>query len=166
MTKNAEEMNATQLLANDHRTVEDLFEKYEKASGLEKKKDLVRQICTELKIHTVIEEEIFYPACRGDVEDEDLDEALVEHDSAKVLINELENASPDEAFYDSKVTVLQEQIEHHVKEEERQQGNIFSQARKAGLDLDDLGSKLLARKQELKQQAEQGDLGPAKTTTM
>lgn len=166
MAKSEEEMDATQLLASDHRTVEDLFEKYEKARNLDRKKDLVREICTELKIHAMIEEEIFYPACRGEVEDEDLDEALVEHDSAKLLINELESADPDEDFYDSKVKVLQEQIEHHVKEEERQQGNIFSQARKGGINLDDLGDKLRERKKELKHIAQNEGIGPAETTTM
>ena len=82
--------DALKLLAQDHREVEDLFEQFEKASGEGRKEKLPRQICTELKIHAQIEEEIFYPAIRGKIDDDDLDEAYVEHDSAKVLINEIE----------------------------------------------------------------------------
>ena len=92
---------------------------FEKASGAAAKEKIVKEICTELKIHTQIEEEIYYPAIRGKVEEDALDEAYVEHDSAKLLINELEAAEPDEDFYDAKVKVLQELIEHHVKEEEK-----------------------------------------------
>ena len=92
---------------------------FEKASGASAKEKLVRQICTELKVHAQIEEEIYYPAIRGKVEEADLNEAYVEHDSAKLLINELEAAEPDESYYDAKVKVLSELIEHHVKEEEK-----------------------------------------------
>lgn len=158
--------DATHILAQDHRTVEDLFEQYEKASGTEAKAKLAQQICTELKIHALIEEEIFYPALRGKIEDDMLDEAYVEHDGAKVLINEIAAGGPDEEFYDAKVKVLQEEIEHHVKEEEKQQGNMFQQARAADVDLKALGEQLLARKQELQQQAEQQGLPEAETTTM
>ncbi|MGF1548940.1 MAG: hemerythrin domain-containing protein [Sphingomonadaceae bacterium] len=162
----AEDNDATHLLAEDHREVEDLFEKFENASGKERKEKIARTICTELKIHSLIEEEIFYPALRGKVSDEDLDEAYVEHDGAKVLINEIEAGGPDEDFYDSKVKVLKEQIEHHVEEEEKQRGNLFQQARAADIDLDELGRKMKARKQELKAQAESGGLGPARPRTM
>src|SRR3546814_3513871 len=82
-------------------------------------RSIVHEICTELNVHTRIEEEIFYPALRGKIEEDDLDEAYVEHDSAKALILELEQAQPDEEYYDATVLVLQAQIEHHVKEEER-----------------------------------------------
>ena len=158
--------NAIQLLTEDHRTVEELFEKFEKAGGDTKKEQLARQICMELKIHAMLEEEIFYPALRGKIEDDDLDEALVEHDGAKVLINEIEAGGAGDDFYDAKVKVLQEQIEHHVKEEERQQGNIFTQARKADVDLDALGEQMAARKAELMAQAESGGLPPAQPATM
>jgi len=159
--------DAIKLLTEDHRTVEDLFEKFEKAKGSDKKEQIARQICTELKVHAMIEEEIFYPALRGKIEDEDdLDEAYVEHDGAKVLINEIEAGGADEEFYEAKVKVLQEQIEHHVKEEEKQQGNIFTQARKADVDLEALGEQMAARKAELMQQAESGGLPPAQTATM
>ena len=157
--------NAIQLLSADHRTVEELFEQFEKASGDGRKEKLARQICMELKIHAMLEEEIFYPALRGKISDEDLDEAYVEHDGAKVLINEIEAASPSEDFYDAKVKVLKEEIEHHVKEEERESGNIFSQARKAEVDLEALGAHIMMRKQELMDQAASGGLPPAEPRT-
>src|SRR4028118_812101 len=121
--------DATHLLIEDHRKVEELFEQFEKASGDGREERLARQICLELKVHSMIEEEIFYPALRGKIDDNDLDEAYVEHDGAKVLINEIEGGGPDEEFYDAKVKVLQEQIEHHVEEEEKSRGNLFQQAR-------------------------------------
>lgn len=155
-----------QLLASDHRKVEDLFEQFEKASGASAKEKLVRQICTELKIHTMIEEEIYYPAVRGKVEDADLDEAYVEHDSAKLLVNELEAAEPDESYYDAKVKVLQELIEHHVKEEEKQRDNLFQQTRAADIDLEALGAQLAARKTELMELAETQGLPPAEAATL
>ena len=158
--------DAIRLLTQDHREVEELFEKFEKASKDDKKQELARQICTELKIHTMIEEEIFYPALRGKISDDDLDEAMVEHDSAKLLINEIQAGSPDDKFYDAKVKVLQEEVEHHIKEEEKQSGNIFSQARKADVDLEALGEQMAARKAELQQMAESEGLPPASTSTM
>src|SRR5919112_6086136 len=135
-------MDATHLLAEDHRKVEDLFEQYEKAGGDGSKERLARQICTELKIHSTIEEEIFYPALRGKISDDDLDEAYVEHDGAKVLINEIEAGGPDDDFYDAKVKVLQEQVEHHVEEEEKSRGNLFQQARATDVDLEALGRQM------------------------
>jgi hypothetical protein len=158
--------NAIQLLSADHREVEALFEQFEKASGDGRKEKIARRICTELKIHAMIEEEIFYPALRGKISDDDLDEAIVEHDGAKVLINDIEAGSPDDDFYDAKVKVLQEEIEHHVKEEEKQRDNIFTQARKTDVDLDALGELMLARKQELMKQAETEGLPPAKPAAL
>jgi hypothetical protein len=158
--------DALQLLAQDHRKVEELFEKFEKASGAEQKQTIVQQICTELKVHSMIEEEIYYPAIRGKVEDDDLDEAYVEHDGAKMLINELEASEPNEEFYDAKVKVLQEQIEHHVKEEEKQQDNLFQQTRAAEVDLKALGARMAARKAELMELAESSGLPPAESATM
>jgi hemerythrin superfamily protein len=155
-----------QLLAADHRKVEDLFEQFEKASGASAKQKLVRQICTELKVHAQIEEEVYYPAIRGEVEDADLDEAYVEHDSAKLLINELEAAAPDESFYDAKVKVLSELIEHHVAEEEKLRDNLFQQTRAAEIDLIALGAQLAARKAELMAEAESGALPPAEAATL
>jgi len=158
--------DAIKLLTQDHREVEALFEKFEKASRDGTKEKLARQICTELKIHTMIEEEIFYPALRGKIDDDDLDEAMVEHDGAKVLVNDIEAGEPDDRFYDAKVKVLQEEVEHHVREEEKQQGNIFSQARKADVDLEALGEQMAARKAELMQQAEASGLPPAEAATL
>jgi hypothetical protein len=158
--------DAIKLLVQDHRIVEDLFEKFEKASGDGRKEKLARQICTELKVHAQIEEEIFYPAFRGKIDDDDLDEAYVEHDGAKVLINDIEAGGPDDEFYDAKVKVLQEQIEHHVKEEEKQHGSLFSQARKTDVDLEALGEVLARRKAELMQLAETEGLPPAQPATL
>ena len=155
------ELDAIKLLTADHRAVEGLFEDYEKARGASAKQKLAHKICTELKIHTTIEEEIFYPALRGEIEDDMLDEAVVEHDGAKLLINDIESAEPDEEFYDAKVKVLQEQIEHHVKEEEKQRDGMFAQARKTDVDLGALGGQMAARKAELTEQAKASGLPPA-----
>jgi hemerythrin superfamily protein len=140
------QLDAIALLKSDNRKVEDLFAKFEATKGAANKQTLVRQICTELSAHTVIEEEIFYPACRGQVEEGLLNEGYVEHDGSKVLIAELLASALSEEFYDAKVKVLSEQIEHHVHEEERRSDGIFSQARAAGLDMEDLGDRLRARK--------------------
>ena len=158
--------DAVALLKADHRKVEELFEKFEAAKGDGAKKKLAEQICLELKVHTLIEEEIFYPACEGKIEEGLLKEAYVEHDGAKLLINEIEAGGPDDKFYDAKVKVLSEEIEHHVEEEEKRIEGMFSLARKAGLDMDDLGRRMFARKEELMEQAKAGGLGPAKTTTL
>ncbi len=158
--------DATHILAADHRAVEKLFEDYENASGTERKRSIAEAICTELKIHTQIEEEIFYPALEGKIDDDLLKEAYVEHDGAKLLINQIAEGGADQEFYDAKVTVLQEEIEHHVKEEEKERDNMFQQARAADVDLNALGARLIARKQELKQLAEREGLPPAKMTTM
>jgi hemerythrin HHE cation binding domain-containing protein len=141
--------DAIALLRADHRKVEDLFAEFEAAKGATKKHALVEKICAELSGHTVIEEEIFYPACRGKVEDGLLNEGYVEHDGSKVLIAELIASAPNEEFYDAKVKVLSEQIEHHVHEEEKGSKGIFSQARAAGLDMNELGDRMKARKEEI-----------------
>jgi len=142
-------LDAVALLKADHRKVEGLFEKFESAKDTSKKQSLVQEICTELCVHTLIEEEIFYPACTGEIEDDVLHEAYVEHDGAKVLIAELLASEPDAEFYNAKVKVLSEDIKHHVKEEERRADGMFAQAKSAGLPLDDLGERLAARKKEL-----------------
>ncbi|MXO49623.1 hemerythrin domain-containing protein [Erythrobacter vulgaris] len=163
---NQTDFDATHILASDHRKVEDLFSKFEKASGAERKADIANQICNELKIHTIIEEEIFYPALEGKVEESLLKEAYVEHDGAKLLVNEIAEGSPDEEFYDAKVTVLKEQIEHHVKEEEKQHENMFQQARAADVDLEDLGRRMLAKKEELQSLAQKQGLPRAEMHTV
>ena len=115
----------------------------------------------------MIEEEIFYPACEGRIEDEDLlKESYVEHDAAKVLIAQIQDGEPSDEFYDAKVKVLQEEIEHHVEEEEKRMEGMFSQARKAGLDMDVLGEQLAVRKAELTQAFETSGIPMPKLTTM
>jgi hemerythrin superfamily protein len=144
--------DAIALLKQDHRAVEELFEKFEKASGDGRKQKLAEEICLELSVHAQIEEEIFYPACEGKVDEDLLKESYVEHDGAKVLIAEIINGAPSDEFYDAKVKVLQEEIEHHVEEEEKRMEGLFAQARKAGLDMDALGEELGARKAALTEQ--------------
>lgn len=157
--------DAIALLKADHRTVEGLFQKFETASGDSKKHKIALEICMELTIHAQIEEEIFYPACEGKIDEDLLKEAYVEHDGAKVLIAEIEAGTPSDEFYDAKVSVLSEQIEHHVGEEEMRMEGMFSQARKAGLDMDALGDQLRARKEELLSQYT-ANLTKPETTTL
>jgi len=139
---------AVTLLKKDHREVEGWFDEYEQLEADAEKLALFDQIALALKVHTQIEEEIFYPEERGEVEDDILDEAYVEHAGAKNLIAEIEAMKPGEEFYDAKVKVLGEYIKHHVKEEE-QPGGIFAQAKKGDEDLDAMGERMKARKQEL-----------------
>lgn len=158
--------DAIALLKADHRKVENLFATYENARGMERKRKLAEEICNELKIHSLLEEEIFYPALEGRIEQDLLDEAYVEHDGAKLLINDIAGGGPDEEYYDAKVKVLSEQIEHHVKEEEKPSEGIFAQAREVGVGLVALRDAMLARKQELMAQAEAGGLPPARLTAV
>jgi len=142
--------DAIALLKSDHRKVEELFAQFEKARGDGSKEKLAGEICLELSVHATIEEEIFYPACEGKVDEDLLKESYVEHDAAKILIADIASgAGEGDEFFDSKVKVLQEEIEHHVGEEEKRMEGLFAQARKAGIDMDALGEKLAARKQEL-----------------
>jgi hypothetical protein len=161
----AAKADAIALLKADHRKVEELFADFEAAKGAEKKRRLVKEICTELTVHTLLEEEIFYPACKGSVEEDVINEAYVEHDGAKVLIAEIEAAEPKEEFYDAKVKVLSEQIEHHVEEEEKRSKGMFSQARAAGLDMEELGERIAARKKELMAQFKAEGLAAPETRT-
>ena len=164
MTQTYEEMDAIAMLKADHRKVEDIFEQFGKATSKARRQQLAEQACLELKVHTVIEEEVFYPACRGQIEDDLLDEAYVEHDGAKLLINEIEAASADDDFYDAKVKVLSEMIEHHVEEEEKRSEGIFSRARSAGLDMDALADAMRARKKTAMEEFQGGK--PAETLTL
>jgi hemerythrin superfamily protein len=146
MTQAYEEMDAIAMLKADHRKVEEIFAAFEKATSKSRKQVLAEQACLELKVHTVLEEEIFYPACKGEIEEDLLKEAYVEHDGAKQLINEIEAGGPEDDFYDAKVKVLSEMIEHHVEEEEKRSESMFAQARAAGLDMDGLADRMRARK--------------------
>ncbi|MEA3081295.1 MAG: hypothetical protein QOD54_963 [Sphingomonadales bacterium] len=159
--------DAIALLKQDHRKVADLFEKFEKASGDSRKQALAEEICLELSVHAQIEEEIFYPACEGKVDEDLLKESYVEHDGAKVLIAEIIAGGPKEdEYYDSKVKVLSEEIEHHVEEEEKRMEGLFAQARKAGLDMDALGQELAARKSELTEQFKTSGIPTPRLTTL
>ncbi len=148
--KSEQEHDAIALLMADHKKVKKLFADFDKLKdegGDDEKSAIVEQICNELKIHTAIEEEIFYPAVRKAIEDSNLmDEALVEHAGAKELIAQLEDASPEDELYGARVTVLGEQINHHVKEEE---GEMFPKARKAKVDTQALGAAMMKRKAAL-----------------
>ena len=144
------DMDAIELLTQDHQTVKELFEQYEGLSdrSLVSKRKLALKICEELSKHAMVEEEIFYPAVRdASRSNEDLiDEAVVEHASAKELIAQIVAMAPGEDLYDAKVKVLSEQIDHHVLEEE---GEIFPRARDAELDLQAMASQIAARKAEI-----------------
>ena len=139
---------AISLLKKDHREVEGWFDEYEQLDADNEKLALFGKIALALKVHTQIEEEIFYPAERGEVEDDMLDEAFVEHAGAKNLIAEIEAMKPADEYYDAKVKVLGEYIKHHVKEEE-QPGGVFAQSKRGDEDLDAMGKQLKARKEEL-----------------
>ena len=158
--------DAIALLKADHRAVEELFAKFEKASGDDRKQTLAEEICLELSVHAQIEEEIFYPACEGKVDEDLLKESYVEHDGAKVLIAEILGGGASDEFYDAKVKVLQEEIEHHVEEEEKRMEGLFAQARKAGLDMDALGEQLAARKADLTDQFKASGIPTPQLTTM
>jgi Hemerythrin HHE cation binding domain len=158
--------DAIALLKADHRKVEQLFAAFESAKGDGRKEKLAREICTELKIHTMLEEEIYYPALRGKIDGDLLDEAYVEHDGAKVLINDIEAGGPDEDFYEAKVKVLSEEIEHHVGEEEKPAEGMFAQSRKTDVDLVAMRDAMLARKEELLAQAERDGLPPARVSAV
>ena len=143
--------DAVSLLSADHAEVKQMFETYrqlvDENADDEQRGELARKICSMLTVHAEIEEEIFYPAMRDNVDDElTVDEAEVEHASAKELIEQLEGMDPGDALYDAKVIVLGEYVDHHVQEEENE---MFPQAEKSGIDLDGLGAELASRKREL-----------------
>ncbi|MEO8855735.1 MAG: hemerythrin domain-containing protein [Burkholderiaceae bacterium] len=150
----AKPKDACALLDADHRAVKKLFNDFDKLAGskartsIAKRMNLARQICKELKVHTQIEEEIFYPALRGAIKQTDLlAEAEIEHGTAKDLIAQIESAAEADEAFDARVTVLGEYVDHHVKEERNE---IFPKARGARkLDLVGMRDQLAARKEEL-----------------
>ena len=146
--------DAISLLKSDHREVEGLFEQFEKARSDDRKGEIAHKICTALKAHTTIEEEIFYPAFLEATDETDIHhEAEVEHEGAKRLVAEIESMGPGDEYYDAKVTVLSEMIKHHVNEEE-QRGGMFAKARQSEMDLDALGQQLQQRKSEVMRESE------------
>ena len=143
MAKAKKPVSAIELLMEDHEYVKKAFRAFEKMDE-EDQPALVKQVCEALKVHTRIEEEIFYPAMRKAIEDQDLlEEAEVEHDSAKILIRRLERMKPSDPKYAATFTVLGEYVNHHVKEEESE---MFPKARRARVNLKTLGARLMGRK--------------------
>src|SRR5688572_28089417 len=130
--------DAIALLKADHRQVEKWFAQFKKARAASRKKTLAEQTCQALKVHTIIEEETFYPAFLAATQDEEIHhEDEVEHDGAKKLIAEIEGAGPEDEYFDARVKVLSEMIRRHVKEEDKP-GGMFTGARKSDMDLDAL----------------------------
>jgi hemerythrin superfamily protein len=148
--KTSKPKDAVSLLKSDHAQVKTWFGQFEQTKSSAKKQSLAANICTALKVHTKIEEEIFYPAFLQATRDKDMHhEAIVEHDAAKKLIAEIQGSGPGDDYFDSKVHVLSEMIKHHVKEEE-QPGGMFAEAKQSKkMDLLKLGQELAARKAEL-----------------
>ena len=141
--------DAVALLKADHREVSGWFAQFQSSRSSRRKQELAGKICKALRVHTQIEEEIFYPAFLAATRDKDMHhEAAVEHDGAKQLIAQLEASGPNDDYYDAKVKVLSEMIRHHVNEEE-QRGGMFAEARQSSMDLKALGEQLKARKDEL-----------------
>jgi hypothetical protein len=144
--------SAIEMLKQDHRKVEGLFEQFEQTDDEQQKEQLAEQICSELIIHMRLEEDLFYPACRhAGVEDDKMDESQVEHDGAKMLVNDLLEADSDTPFFEAKVSVLKEMIKHHVEEEEKPDDGVFAQAQEHDLDDAGLAQQMTRRKQEMQQ---------------
>ena len=151
------EQDAVALLSSDHAEVKQMFEEYRQlvdgGAKDDRRGELARQICSALTVHAEIEEDIFYPAMRESLDDELLlDQAEVEHASARELIDQIESMEPGDALFDAKLLVLGEYVDHHVQEEENE---IFPQAEKSGIDLDELGAELAERKRELMAELEE-----------
>ena len=151
----AEPPDAIELLTEDHEEVKKLFKRFAKlhkaGAPADERETLAAMICSLLAVHAQIEEEIFYPAAREALPEADLvDEAAVEHASAKDLIAQIGSMSGDDELYDAKVTVLGEYIDHHVEEEQEQ---LFKKVRRK-LDLKEIGAALLTRKEEVMQSAD------------
>ena len=149
---------AIDLLVDDHKKVKKLFKDFDKLKEKgddEDKQALVQEICAELIVHTQIEEEIFYPAIRDIVEEDMVNEAEVEHASAKDLIEQIQALDPSDPMYEAKVTVLGEYIEHHVEEEEKE---MFPKVKKSKLDLEALGEEMMG----MKESAQMPPVTPAK----
>ncbi|MGE5272010.1 MAG: hemerythrin domain-containing protein [Thiohalocapsa sp.] len=150
------------MLKEDHRKVERLFDAFEKAENNGDKSQLAAEICKELMIHSLLEEEIFYAECRDKMDDKLLNEAQVEHDGIKPLIMEIMAGSPEDPFFEAKVKVLSEDVKHHVREEEKGDG-ILAKAKQAGVATPELAKEMGERKQELMEEAESGRLRPPRT---
>ena len=143
--------DAVAMLKADHDKVKKLFKEFQRvhdAGSDEEAEQLATQICNELTVHATLEEEIFYPEVRAAIGDEDLiDEAEVEHASAKELIAQIESARSSDDKFAAKVCVLGEYVNHHIKEE---QDEMFPKAKRAKVDMGALGERMAARKEALK----------------
>jgi hypothetical protein len=150
--------DAIALLKADHREVERMFSEFESARSDDRKGDLAARICSALRVHATIEEEIFYPAYLEATKDTEIHhEAEIEHEGAKRLIDEIESTGPADDHFEARISVLQEMIRHHVKEEERS-GGMFGKARSSDMDLRALGRQLEERKLELKGESDEGGM--------
>jgi hypothetical protein len=157
--------DALSLLKQDHSNVKEIFSEFKKlaesedSGSQEMKQSLIESACMELKIHTQIEEEIFYPAVREAIDEELLlDEAEVEHASAKELIEQIENMDPGDSKLDATFMVLAEYVQHHIKEEE---GEMFPKVKKSDLDIDALGTQMMERKSALQEEMGSQESMPA-----
>jgi len=149
MPKSRKAADAIALLKEDHAKVKKAFKEFEKMDkeDTESMKELVTTVCEDLKAHTMIEEELFYPAVRAEIDDDDLmNEAQIEHQSAKDLIEQLEGMQPDDELYVPMFTVLGEYVNHHIQEEEEE---MFPEVKELELDLEALGQQMQERKDEL-----------------
>ena len=147
----SEKVDALKMLKEDHARVKALFDRFEKSNGSSKER-IARTICEELKVHAQLEEDLFYPAIREAIEEDLVNEAEVEHGSAKDLIAQIEDSSPSDDRFDALVTVLSEYIKHHVKEEE---GEMFPQVKRSELDTAELGEQMQEHKRELQDRLSQ-----------
>jgi len=159
-TSGTDSADAIAMLKDDHQKVAQLFTQFEKLSDVDgadaEKASIVEQICSDLKVHAQIEEEIFYPSARDAIDEEDLvDEAEAEHADAKELIAQLESLDPGDDKYDETVELLNEEIDHHVKEEEN---GLFPKVIEAQVDTRDLGRQMMERKAALKAEMGEGDM--------
>jgi hemerythrin-like domain-containing protein len=147
-------LSAADLLREDHAHVKQLFEDFENAEDDDTKQEVVDAALKALKIHTMLEEQIFYPAVRRELEEEDIvDEAEEEHKIAKALIAELEGMTPQDDHFDAKFTVLAESVRHHIDEEENE---MLPRAESGGVDMFELGDEMVQRKQEITGEVESG----------
>jgi hemerythrin-like domain-containing protein len=139
-------MDAVSMLREDHRKVKELFQQFEEAEDNNTKREIAQQAIKELKVHAALEEELFYPAVREEIDEEEkIDEAVEEHHVAKLLIAELSKMKPSDGHFDAKFKVLAESVKHHIEEEE---GEMIPEV-EGELDTDSLGQKMADRKQTL-----------------
>lgn len=140
-----DEPRAIAMLKEDHRVFDRLFKEFEEASG-KRKLEIAQELCLRITVHSKVEEDVFYPAIKGKVDEDEIEEAIVEHQAAETIIEELEEMDGSEELFDAKVHVLGEQLRHHIEEEETE---MFEEAKQAGLDLEAIGEQMTAKQTEL-----------------